>query len=228
MITLNLKTSNKAQEQIKEYLENNVSETLAEKINNGVKITKDNKNLVNKKDLDNFWSFATEEARKNAEKGARGAYVDNETVFGWAIHYFEEDTIEGNLYNEDGSEYKVEKPIPKVETKTQPKKPENKQATLFDLFSDNNKEKIEEIKQDENDEEEIYESEEPIEDDDEWTEEEMDEALKEIDKEFVTMDNQVVNTTTGEVINEKGITNSFDEETKNILYNLLEGKMEIR
>lgn len=114
MITLNLKTSNKAQEQIKEYLENNVSETLAEKINNGVKITKDNKNLVNKKDLDNFWSFATEEARKNAEKGARGAYVDNETVFGWAIHYFEEDTIEGNLYNEDGSEYKVEKPIPKV------------------------------------------------------------------------------------------------------------------
>lgn len=56
----------------------------------------------------------------------------------------------------------------------------------------------------------------------------MDEALKEIDKEFVTMDNQVVNTTTGEVINKKGITNSFDEETKNVLYNLLEGKMEMR
>ena len=93
---------------------------------------------------------------------------------------------------------------------------------------DNNKEKIEEIKQDKDDEEEIYESEEPIEDDDEWTEEEMDEALKEIDKEFVTMDNQVVNTTTGEVINKKGITNSFDEETKNVLYNLLEGKMEMR
>ena len=229
MKNLNLETLTKEQELVKSYLEENASDSLADKINNGVTITKDNKTLLNKKDLTGFMKFANEEARKLAEKGANCACVEDKTVFGWAIHYFEEDSIEGNLYNEDGSEYKVEKPIPKVETKTQPKKPENKQATLFDLFSmDNNKEKIEEIKQDKDDEEEIYESEEPIEDDDEWTEEEMDEALKEIDKEFVTMDNQVVNTTTGEVINKKGITNSFDEETKNVLYNLLEGKMEMR
>ena len=136
MIKLNLKTNNKAQEQIKQYLEENVSEILADKINNGVKITKDNKTLLNKKDLDGFWKFATEEARKQAEKGANGAYVDNETVFGWAIHYFEEDTIEGNLYNEDGTEYKIEspKPAPKIDTKT--KKPTNNQATLFDLMNE--------------------------------------------------------------------------------------------
>lgn len=240
MIKLNLTATNLAQVQIKDYLENNVSETLADKINNGVQIVKDNKTLLNKKDLDGFWRFATEEARKNAEKGANGAYIDDETVFGWAIHYFEEDSIEGKLYNEDGSEYKVQpKPTPKVETKPQPKKPENKQATLFDLFdmSNENKEKQEEKDAEPDpleyslqhlgDEEEIYESEEPIEDDDEWTEEEIDEALEEIDKEYVTMNNQIVNTTTGEVLSEDKQT-SFDKETMNVLYNLLDGKMDIR
>lgn len=35
---LNLKTKNLAEEKIKKYLEENVSEVLAKKINNGVKI----------------------------------------------------------------------------------------------------------------------------------------------------------------------------------------------
>ena len=47
---LNLETKTKEQGLIKQYLEENVSETLASKINNGVKITKDNKTLINKKD----------------------------------------------------------------------------------------------------------------------------------------------------------------------------------
>ena len=51
MIKLNLKTNKKEYEIIKEYLENNVSEELANKINNGVKIVKDNKTLINKKRL---------------------------------------------------------------------------------------------------------------------------------------------------------------------------------
>ena len=41
MIKLNLETKNKEQEIIKEYLEENASETLADKINNGVKIQKE-------------------------------------------------------------------------------------------------------------------------------------------------------------------------------------------
>lgn len=257
MIKLNLTATNLAQVQIKDYLENNVSETLADKINNDVQIVKDNKTLLNKKDLDGFWRFATEKARKNAEKGANGSYVDDETVFGWAIHYFEEDSIEGKLYNEDGTEYKtvIQKPTPKIETKPQPKKPDNKQATLFDLFDMSNKDTEKQEEKDAEkketlsykaqlakisqpdpleyslqhlgDEGEIYESEEPIEDDDEWTEEEIDEALEEIDKEFVTMDNQFVNTTTGEVIRKDEQT-SLDKETMNVLYNLLDGKMDIR
>ena len=146
MIELNLQTSNKQEEIIKEYLENNVSEVLAEKINNGVKIIKDNKTLINKKTLSGFMKYAYEEARKQAEKGTNCACVEDKVVFGWAIHYFEEDTIEGNLYNEDGTEYKVEikTTTPKVEVKTQPKKPEKQQATLFDLFDNPQTEKVEE------------------------------------------------------------------------------------
>lgn len=139
MIELNLQISNKQEEIIKEYLENNVSEVLADKINNGVKIIKDNKTLTNKKTLSGFMKYAYEEARKIAEKGSNCACIEDKVVFGWAIHYFEEDAIEGNLYNEDGTEYKVEKPITKlttkVEVKSQQKKVESKQSTLFDLMN---------------------------------------------------------------------------------------------
>ena len=138
MIELNLTTSNKEQEIIKRYLQENASEILANKINNGVKIVKDNKTLINKKDLNGFMNYASSEAKKLAEKGANCACIEDKVVFGWAIHYFEEDTIEGTLYNEDGTEYKpvIKKTeTPKVESKPIQKKPEKQQATLFDLFS---------------------------------------------------------------------------------------------
>lgn len=142
MIELNLIANGTEQKRIKEYLENNVSETLAEKINNGVKIVKDDKTLLNKKDLDSFWSYATEEARKISKQGARGAFVDDNTVFCWAIHYFEEDSIEGKLFIEDDNDYKTNvinhKPQIKPETKKKEEKktPEN-QTSLFDMFDIN-------------------------------------------------------------------------------------------
>ena len=105
MPILNLKAENDCQQAIKDYLENNVSATLAEKINNGVKIEKDGKTFVNKKTLTQFWNYASKKAQE-----MKTSYVENETVFCWAIHYFEEAKIEGTLYNEDGSEYK---PTPK-------------------------------------------------------------------------------------------------------------------
>ena len=88
MIKLNLETKNKQEEIIKNYLEENVSEFLAEKINNGVKIIKENKTLINKKDLNNFMKYAANEARKSAVNNC--AIIEDEIVFGWAIHYFEE------------------------------------------------------------------------------------------------------------------------------------------
>ena len=68
MITLNLTAKGTEQELIKKYLEENASETLADKINNGVRIEKDGKTLINKKSLDGFMKYATDEAKKLAEK----------------------------------------------------------------------------------------------------------------------------------------------------------------
>ena len=143
MITLNLTAKGTEQELIKKYLEENASETLAEKINNGVRIEKDGKTLINKKSIDGFMKYATDEAKKLAAKGASAACVRSDVVFGWAIHYFEEESIVGKLYNEDGSEYKAPKPVVKkttapASTYTPPvaKKPESDQLSLFDFTSD--------------------------------------------------------------------------------------------
>ena len=145
MCNIALETKNQQQEKLKAYLEQNASETLADKINNGVKIVKDGKTLLNKKTLDGFMDFALVEARKQAEKGARGAMVEDEVVYGWLIHYFEEETIEGILYNEDGTEYKPT--VKKKETKqtvvtpaAPPKKVETKKdngvISMFDGMED--------------------------------------------------------------------------------------------
>jgi hypothetical protein len=120
MPKLDLYATTKPQERIKEYLEQSASDVLADKINNGAVIHKDGQTLINKKTLDGFMKFATEEAQKMAEKGARCACIEDDVVFGWAIHYFEEDSIEENLSNLDGTKYSkvVEMPKKKAEKKT--------------------------------------------------------------------------------------------------------------
>ena len=90
MIALNLTANGMEQNLIKEFLQNNVNTVLADKINNGVKITKNNQTLTNKKTLDGFMKYAADKARKNASKGANFACLHHDTVFGWAMHYFEE------------------------------------------------------------------------------------------------------------------------------------------
>ena len=135
---LNLQATTKEEQKVKAYLEANASEVLAEKINGGVRIQKDGKMLINKKTLAGFMKFACDEAKKQAEKGAQSACIDDNAVYGWAVHYFEEDSIEGTLYNEDGTEYKA--PMPKVTAKVPavksvPPKPQPKpQMSMFDLL----------------------------------------------------------------------------------------------
>ena len=133
---LNLQATTKEERKVKAYLEANASEVLAEKINSGVRIQKDGKTLINKKTLAGFLKFACDEAKKQAEKGASSACIDDDTVYGWSVHYFEEDSIEGTLYNEDGTEYKA--PMPKVTAKAPavkytPPKPKP-QMSMFDLL----------------------------------------------------------------------------------------------
>ena len=137
---LNLEAKNREQQRIKAYLEENASDILAGKINNGVRIEKDGKIFLNRKTLDGFMSYANDEAKKLAEKGAKAACIDDDVVFGWAVHYFEENSIEGTLYNEDGTEYKIQ---PKQVTKSPavksaPPKPQPKpQMSMFDLMGEN-------------------------------------------------------------------------------------------
>lgn len=137
MPKLNLEAKDETQKIIKEYLEEHVSVTLAEKINNGVLIQKDGQSLLNKKSLDGCIEFSVQEAQKLVEKGARAACIRDCVVFGWAIHYFEEDTIEGTLYNPDGTEYKPKTTVPPVSTSTTYTPPATKpkpQMSLFDLL----------------------------------------------------------------------------------------------
>ena len=136
-MTLNLEAKTPAEQKVKAYLEQNASEVLARKINEGVKIVKDGKTLLNKKTLADFLKFACNEAKIQAEKGAQSACIDDDTVYGWAVHYFEEDGIEGMLCNEDGTEYKapVSKPAP-LPTKYEPPKPKPKpQMSIFDMIA---------------------------------------------------------------------------------------------
>jgi hypothetical protein len=101
--------------------------------------------------------YACEEARKLSAKGATSACVKDEIVFGWAMHYFEENDIIGTLYNEDGSEYK---PAPKKNTSSvqrthapvvqaKPEPPKPRQFNLFDMMAQTEKPKAEEPAQEE-------------------------------------------------------------------------------
>ena len=168
---LNLETNNREQELVKAYLEEKASETLAEKINNGTPFEKDGKTFINKKTLDGFMRYACDEARKLAAKGVNSACVEEKVVYCWAVHYFEEESIEGTLYNEDGTEYKpAPKPTPAKVKTVEPKKPEQRQATLFDFMET---ERSEPEVNDENGDDE----------DEQPSQEEIDEILAEIAEE---------------------------------------------
>ena len=165
---LNLEATTKEQQKIKAYLEANASDILAEKINNGVRIQKDGKTLLNKKTLAGFMKFACDEAKKQAEKGTQSACIDDDVVYGWAVHYFEEDSIEGTLYNEDGTEYKKQSDVAaKARTvKYTPPKPQPKpQLSMFDMLENTNNSGISAVQSD---------------DEDEPTEEEIREAAEQI------------------------------------------------
>lgn len=136
---LNLTTQNKQEELVLKYLQDNASDVLANKINNGTPFEKDGKHLLNKKTLAGFMKYACDEARKLAEKGANSTFIDDQTVYGWATHFFEEDSIEGTLYTIDGAEYKPT--VKRVESnavkaKPEPQKQENVQFSFFDNLTE--------------------------------------------------------------------------------------------
>ncbi len=140
MVELNLIATDEQEEKVLAYLKENASDVLADKINNGTPFEKDGHPLTNKKTLSGFMKYACDEAQKLASKGARSACVNDDIVYGWAIHYFEEDSIEGTLYTLDGTEYKpvvatkktTQKSVNKPVNKEKPKE----QQMQFSFFDD--------------------------------------------------------------------------------------------
>lgn len=85
MARIKLKTDNKCEQIILNYLEKNASDDLVERINNG------------NKTLTQCWNYITSEAKKEAKNGC--ACIEDATVYGWAVHFFEEDSISGEAFN---------------------------------------------------------------------------------------------------------------------------------
>lgn len=123
MLNLEAKTSN--EKLLLKYLEENASDVLREKINSG------------KKTLKECWEYIRGEARKKAVNGC--ACIDDATVFGWAVHFFEEDGIKaakvrGPVREETSDEAdEVIKEAPKPKAKKAAPKMEESQLS-FDFF----------------------------------------------------------------------------------------------
>ncbi|MBQ9780172.1 MAG: hypothetical protein IJW00_04425 [Clostridia bacterium] len=246
-MTLNLTATTTEEKVLKEYLEQNASEVLVDKINNGVPVEKDGKKLISKKTLAGFMKYATDEARKQAAKGATSACLHSDIVFGWAIHYFEEDSILGTLYNEDGTEYKAAKPATKIlpppstvatntpTTPTPKPKPKARQMSMFDLFDEPETEVEDTTETDECDEDEVasdtYEEapESPVENVESKMEQVSTVVAKEPEKPLVEHINGLdVDTTTGEIIEPDEAPDPYaDTELMYKIYLLLDQKVEI-
>ena len=245
-MTLQLTATTTEEKVLKEYLEQNASEVLADKINNGVPVEKDGKKLVSRKTLAGFMKYATEEARKQAAKGSTCACLHSDIVFGWAIHYFEEDSIPGTLYNEDGTEYKAAKPATKIlpppsmvatDTPTAPApkpKPKAGQMSMFDLFDEPEVVAEEATEADECDEEEVAldiaveAAESPVKGE-KTVVEQVAMELKEPEKPLLEHINGLdVDTATGEIIEPEQAPDPYaDTELMYKLYMLLDQKVEI-
>lgn len=122
MLKINLKANNSNEKFILKHLENNASEVLSAKINAGIKT------------LAGCWAFIVNEARKKAVKGC--ACIPDVEVFGWAMHYFEEDSIEEGkadtvpvqVVSQDESK------IASSPKKTKTKQKDEDQLSMLDLF----------------------------------------------------------------------------------------------
>ena len=106
-----LKAADNNQQIVLDYLKKNASESLREKIASGTKT------------MAQCWMYICREAKKLAQNGC--AAVDDQTVFGWAIHFFEEDSIvPGNI-----KEAATVKSVKVETTKPQKKVKEKKEQT---------------------------------------------------------------------------------------------------
>ena len=117
-MNLNLEAKSDGEKRVLDYLVNNVTEVLAAKINSG------------KKTMSGCWEYIKNEARKKAVNGC--ACIEDAEVFGWAVHFFEEDAISetapkaAKADTKPKSKKEVKKAAPAMKEKKQEKKLEKK------------------------------------------------------------------------------------------------------
>lgn len=128
MNNIKLEASNAAETRVLRYLQENASAVLAEKINAG------------KKTLAGALEYAKDEAKALA-RGSSCVCVDDDTVFGWIVHYFEEDHIKDHVGHAAAKKRAVlpasmpAKPEKAVAKRAAPvKQEESGQLTMFDAL----------------------------------------------------------------------------------------------
>lgn len=115
-----LKAGTRAEEVIKEYLENETPEIFKQKLKES------------EKTLAGCMEYIFREAKKQAVNNR--ACITDQEVFGWAVHFFEEDDIkEPPVKKEVHATVNVSKPTAKPPVKVQPKK-DDTQLSLFDMM----------------------------------------------------------------------------------------------
>lgn len=114
-------TANNAYETaVLKYLEENASDALVEKINSG------------NKTLEQCFAYIREQARNEAQSGC--AMIEDKVVYGWAIHFFEEDSIKHSTAAITDTKKDEIKKAPVVENKVAQKTNDN--FSIFDLMGE--------------------------------------------------------------------------------------------
>lgn len=117
---LNLQAENAYETTVLKYLEENASDALAEKINNG------NKTLAQ------CFAYIRGQAQKEAKNNC--AMIEDKVVYGWAVHFFEEDSIKySKTASTDTKKDEIEK-APVIEKKISKKTNDN--FSIFDLMGE--------------------------------------------------------------------------------------------
>lgn len=120
MAKLKLEANNPTEQRILDYLNEHASAVLEWKI------------TMSKKTIAGALVYAKKEAQKLA-KGESCACIEDEVVFGWVIHYFEEEAIKESL---PAKRPPVKVPAGVKKKAAKPAKPSLENPVALDLFED--------------------------------------------------------------------------------------------
>ena len=192
------------------HLKEVISDKTAQKIINGIPVQKDGKDLINKKSIPTFLTYLADEMykiateqRKNQSKKDKKNWTalakDGNYIIERALAYFDDDTIEGELYEQDGKLYKpapsktpdnVIRTVQATTVTRKPEPPKPQQFTLFNFLEQTKETPVEETEDLDEDEDNCEET------------EEVEETDQEEIKDDIS-DKYEINRETGEILGKK-------------------------